>query len=138
VATTSAFLAQSAFPTNAAAVDSLVTFEDANCGFQIKIPSSWEKQVQELPDRRKIVLFIDPTGDKDKTLCFIAYTPIRDDFTQISSFGSVDQVRVSLLRVNKSSSLAHLTLVARSFKRLHKPRFFPKEAWQGKTMKAQC
>ena len=93
LATTSAFFAQGAFPANAAATNTLEVFVDADCGFQIKIPSQWEKKVQTLPDRRKIVLFIDPTSDN--TLLFVAYTPIRDDFTQLSSFGSVDQVGVS-------------------------------------------
>lgn len=111
VATTSAFLAQGAFPANVAATNTLEVFQDADYGFQITIPSQWEKQVQTLPDRRKIVLFIDPTGDKDKTLFFVAYTPIRDDFTQLSSFGSVDQVGVPYLK-NKFSFLliAYLTV----------------------------
>lgn len=140
VATTSAFLAQGAFPANAAAANTLEAFEDPECGFQIKIPSQWEKQVQTLPDRRKIVLFIDPTGDKDKTLFFVAYTPIRDDFTQLSSFGSVDQVGVSYLYSKLSCPLAYLTVVTLDvrFNRLRKPRFFPREALLVKTMKAPC
>lgn len=55
--------------------------------------------MQELPDRRKIVFFVDPTTadasskkDDDKSLLFIAYTPVRDDFTSIGSFGTVEQV----------------------------------------------
>jgi len=89
---TSALLTQVAFPEIASAADKLETYEDINLNFQIKVPSNWEKQVQTLPDRRKILLFIDPTSDKDKSLLFFAFTPVRDDFTSLSSFGSVDQV----------------------------------------------
>ena len=56
--------------------------------FQFKVPEGWTESTQELPDRRKIVLF-----SKDSTpIMFVAYTPIRDDFTSLGSFGSVDQV----------------------------------------------
>eukprot|EP00568_Trieres_chinensis_P001823 CAMPEP_0183305276 /NCGR_PEP_ID=MMETSP0160_2-20130417/10070_1 /TAXON_ID=2839 ORGANISM="Odontella Sinensis, Strain Grunow 1884" /NCGR_SAMPLE_ID=MMETSP0160_2 /ASSEMBLY_ACC=CAM_ASM_000250 /LENGTH=271 /DNA_ID=CAMNT_0025468453 /DNA_START=122 /DNA_END=937 /DNA_ORIENTATION=- len=69
------------------------TFADEDCGFQISVPSSWEKSVQKLSDRRKIVFYVDPeSGADDKTLFFAAYTPVRDDFTGLGSFGSVDQV----------------------------------------------
>jgi hypothetical protein len=30
-----------------------------------------------------------------KSLLFFAFTPVRDDFTSLSSFGSVDQVRAT-------------------------------------------
>jgi hypothetical protein len=71
------------------AATSLTTYSDI--GFSIELPSSWEKTEQSLPDRRKIVLFTDPS-DQGKTLFFAAFTPVRDDFTSLSSFGSVDQV----------------------------------------------
>lgn len=77
-------------------------FQDDTVGFQIKTPAEWKKTEQTLPDRRKIVLFVnektnndngEASGDgDDKDLMFIAYTPVRDDFTSLSSFGSVDQV----------------------------------------------
>ena len=84
----------------AMATDKFVTFKDENCGFQIDVPAGWEVNEQSLPDRRRIILFIDPADkdEKDKTLLFIAFTPVRDDYTSLSSFGSVDQVR--LQRVN--------------------------------------
>mmetsp|Transcript_23247 Transcript_23247/g.32473 ORF Transcript_23247/g.32473 Transcript_23247/m.32473 type:complete len:239 (-) Transcript_23247:123-839(-) len=74
-----------------AAEETLAKYEDKDCGFQINLPTGWEKSEQSLPDRRKIVLYIEPDSDK-KTLAFIAYTPIRDDFTSLSSFGSVENV----------------------------------------------
>lgn len=87
------------YPQTSAAVeesDKLNLYTDKTCGFQMKIPSSWEKSEQTLPDRRKIVLYIDGSssgdGNDDKNVIFIAYTPVRDDFTSLSSFGSVDEV----------------------------------------------
>lgn len=95
-----ALFANIANPLPSYAVDSpapassdLSLYTDKNCGFQLKVPASWEKTEQELQDRRTIVFFIDPkSGEKDKNLIFIAYTPVRDDFTSLSSFGTVDQV----------------------------------------------
>lgn len=70
-------------------------YRDETAGFEVKTPSGWQKSEQSLPDRRRITLFVnsdenDASADKD--LMFIAYTPVRDDFTGLSSFGSVDQV----------------------------------------------
>jgi hypothetical protein len=93
---TSALLTQSVIPGIASAAETLETFKDEKLNFEIKVPTSWEKQVQSLPDRRKIILFLDPTSDKDKNLLFFAFTPVRDDFTSLSSFGSVDQASVSI------------------------------------------
>jgi len=71
----------------------LSVYTDKACAFQFKVPTSWEKSEQTLPDRRRIVFFVDPnSGVNDKNLIFIAYTPVRDDFTSLSSFGTVDQV----------------------------------------------
>jgi hypothetical protein len=74
--------------------NSFSTFEDDDLDFKVSFPSNWEKSVQSLPDRRKIVLFADPltASGKDQNLMFIAYTPVRDDFTSLSSFGSADEV----------------------------------------------
>ena len=73
--------------------DEFTMYEDESVGFQIKRPSGWEQSEQKLPDRRRIVLFVNNKEDSvDKDLMFIAYTPTRDDFTSLASFGSVDQV----------------------------------------------
>lgn len=69
----------------------LAEFKDPDCKFSIQMPTSWNASTQSLPDRRKIQLYIDPNSNQ-KTLVFIAYTPVRDDFTSLGSFGSVDQV----------------------------------------------
>lgn len=73
-------------------------FEDVNYGFRINIPASWERSEQTLSGRRKAVFFTDPsstnqeTGGTIETLGYVAYTSVRDDFTNLSSFGSVDEV----------------------------------------------
>ena len=64
-------------------------YQDTEFKIQFKVPSAWKQSVQELPDRRKIVLFADENGVPKM---FVAYTPIRDDFTSLGSFGSVDTV----------------------------------------------
>ena len=64
----------------------LIPYEDNNCKFSINVPSEWVKTEQSLPDRRKIVLYFKPESNQ-KTLMFIAYTPTRDDFTSLGSFG---------------------------------------------------
>lgn len=71
-------------------------YEDTDYGFKLQVPASWEKTEQKLSGRRKAIFFTDPNSQSDggaiETFGFIAYTPIRDDFTSLSSFGSVDQV----------------------------------------------
>jgi hypothetical protein len=76
-----------------AASEDLSLYQDSTTGFQIKYPASWKKSEQTLPDRRRLTLFLnDDESGKDKDLMFIAYTSVRDDFTSLGSFGSVDQV----------------------------------------------
>jgi hypothetical protein len=73
-------------------------FTDSDIGFSFNVPKNWNQSEQKLPDRRRLVLFVD---DKDGAsgggqglddLVFIAYTPVRADFTSLASFGSVDMV----------------------------------------------
>ena len=72
------------------------TFRDDDYGFQIALPETWEVSRQRLSGRRKGVFFTDPDSMSDdgsiETLGFVAYTPLRDDFTSLGSFGSVDDV----------------------------------------------
>ena len=81
----------SSSPKVASAAEELVYYKDEECKFSIKVPVSWERSIQTLPDRRKLVLYIKPNSDQ-KTLVFFAYTPVRADFTSLGSFGSVDEV----------------------------------------------
>jgi hypothetical protein len=68
------------------------TYNDEKYGFSITIPTTWNKmnEVTSLGDRRSIVVYTDPTIPS--TSIIIVYTPIRDDYTSLNSFGSVDQV----------------------------------------------
>ena len=83
--------------------EKLSTFKDPSVGFQLQVPTKWQKSEQTLQDRRKILLFVNNgDGDDDdeskkvqkglEDLIFVAYTPVRDDFTSLGSFGTVDQV----------------------------------------------
>ncbi|GAX14898.1 hypothetical protein FisN_29Lh117 [Fistulifera solaris] len=70
--------------------DSLQLFDDPVRGFSLMVPSEWIFSNKVLRDRRELLLWQDPTDGR--TALTIAYTPIRDDFTSLASFGSVDQV----------------------------------------------
>lgn len=72
-------------------------YDDADYAFRLRIPSSWDRTEQTLSGRRRAVFFTDPSS-KDvesgiiETLGIVAYTPVRDDFVSLASFGSVDEV----------------------------------------------
>lgn len=85
-----------AFPSISNAAE-LTPFDDTDYGFRLQVPSSWEETEQKLSGRRKAVFLVDPNSKDSatgaiETLGFIAYTPVRDDFTSLGSFGSVEQV----------------------------------------------
>jgi hypothetical protein len=84
------------FPATATAAPTLEKYEDTQCKFSINLPSEWTKSIQTLPDRRTITLYFKPDSDQ-KTLIFLAKTPVRDDFTSLGSFGSVDEVAQSTI-----------------------------------------
>ena len=73
-----------------AAPTTTTSWDDRVAGFTLQVPSSWTPSEQTLSDRRTLKLWMDPTDSQ--TFLFIAYTPVRDDFTSLGSFGSVDQV----------------------------------------------
>ncbi len=102
IAAASSTILSSSFPFLAnAASTNLQPYDDPEYGFRIQVPSSWEQSVQKLSGRRKALFFVDPNsasnGGSTDTLLFVAYTPVRDDFTSLSSFGSVDQVAQSTI-----------------------------------------
>ena len=68
----------------------LTLFEDAKNGFAMKVPQDWIQSERTLPDRRTIRFWADPADTQ--TFVFVAYTPVRDDFTSLGSFGSVESV----------------------------------------------
>jgi PsbP len=88
---------QPSFAAPAPSPSSFQTYADKKYGFSIDIPSNWNKMndVTALSDRRSIVVYTDP--NEPSTSILIVYTPIRDDYTSLSSFGSVDQVAVQTI-----------------------------------------
>jgi len=120
-------------PYIASAAENVVDFDDATWKFSVKVPSGWEQSVQALPDRRKIILYIKPDSNQ-KTLCFIAYTPVRADFTSLGSFGSVDEVSFSIFGSNgrklwRFSGRMGLTVIS--------PNFFPTQVAQATILPKQ-
>ena len=67
--------------------------------------------VTALSDRRAIVIYTDP--NESSTSIFIAYTPIRDDYTSLSSFGSVDQVATQTILPKSNLLNEDSTIVAK-------------------------
>jgi len=78
--------------TTAPTAGGYVTYDDPTHDFSIEVPGKWVQSTEKLPDRRKIQVWTDPSDEAKSTVLFIAYTPVRDDFTSLASFGSVDQV----------------------------------------------
>ena len=79
----------------------LESYVDSDYNFKLSVPSAFTNTAQQLSGRRKAVFFTDEnskdsSGNID-TLGFIAYTPMRDDFTSLGSFGSIDQVAQSTI-----------------------------------------
>lgn len=73
----------------------LTSYQDKTTGIKLSVPSSWATSTQEVSGRRKIDFFVDTTSSdnpEEQTLLFIAFTPVRDDFTGIGSFGTVEDV----------------------------------------------
>jgi PsbP len=92
----------------AAASTAFTTFNDAVHGFSIQVPSSWPQIQETLMDRRTILVWTDPTDTA--TSLFIAYTPVRDDYTSLGSFGSVDQVAAQTILPKQSGKLMNENL----------------------------
>mmetsp|Transcript_26954 Transcript_26954/g.53769 ORF Transcript_26954/g.53769 Transcript_26954/m.53769 type:complete len:251 (+) Transcript_26954:57-809(+) len=72
-----------------AAEEALALYKSPALGFTVLYPSDWERTTQTLSDRRTIELFVPP--NIPGTSFFASVTPVRDDYTALSSFGSLDQ-----------------------------------------------
>lgn len=83
-------------PTRALAAETTLTkFSDSRYGVSFSVPSGWEAVPQELADGRKIVLASDPSDENANV--FIAYTPIRPDYSSLGSFGTIDYVASTVI-----------------------------------------
>ena len=110
-----------ALPARATAL-AVTTFNDPTHDFSIKLPSTWAMTEQQLFDRRRILVWTDPNDAT--TAVFIAYTPVRDDFTSLNSFGSVDQVAAQTIMpkgklIDESSEIDAKMLKAESKKQAY-------------------
>lgn len=79
----------------ALAADALETFTDSRYGVSFGVPQGWTADTQTLPDGRRLVIATDP---KDESVnVFIAFTPIRPDYSSLGSFGTIDFVANTVL-----------------------------------------
>lgn len=94
LATSSVFFPFNSVANSVEPSSTLQPYEDSDFGFSLLVPSTWERSEQKLSGRRKAIFLTDKpnNGNNIDTLLIIAYTPLRDDFTSLSSFGSVDEV----------------------------------------------
>jgi len=93
VATRRAFFQQAGLitmTTQPLTLPSMSTYKDPLYNVSFDYPTSWVLTTQNLSDRRTLLLFVSPE-DPDSNV-FLAYTPMRDDFTSLGSFGSVEEV----------------------------------------------
>jgi len=77
------------------AASDLRMYKDSRYGVSFGIPMAWEATPNELPDGRRLVLASDP-NDSD-TNVFIAFTPIRPDYSSLGSFGNIDYVASTVI-----------------------------------------
>jgi hypothetical protein len=83
-------------PRPAAAASALPTsYKDERYGVSFLLPEGYVMKPQELADGRRLVTATDPNDDT--TNVFIAFTPIRPDYSSLGSFGTIDFVGSTLL-----------------------------------------
>jgi len=96
ISTAPALLSGAAWsPRALAANGGLQQYNDKGYGCSFSVPSEWAKVDESLEAgpggvARKLVLFVDKNDSNINS--FIAYTPIRGDYTSMSSFGNLDSV----------------------------------------------
>jgi len=73
----------------------LSPFTDAKHGVSFGIPTGWEPNESEIQGGRTLIAASDPK-DVDFNV-FIAYTPIRGDYSSLGSFGTVDYVATTMI-----------------------------------------
>lgn len=71
-------------------LESTKEFIDEDTKTKFLRPASWVESHPELPDRRRLTMFISPVSPDDNL--FVSSTPIRDDFTSLASLGSLENV----------------------------------------------
>ena len=79
----------------ALAAAKLEEFSDSRYDVSFGVPEGWKALPQELADGRRLVLASDPTDDSNNI--FVAYTPIRPDYSSLGSFGTIDFVASTVI-----------------------------------------
>jgi hypothetical protein len=82
-------------PKAAQAEPSLTTDTDSRYGVSFGLPEGWTAAVNQLGDGRRLVIATDPKDES--TNVFIAFTPIRPDYSSLGSFGTIDYVANTVL-----------------------------------------
>ena len=73
----------------------LKQYTDARYGVSFGVPTGWTATPSELSDGRRLVLAADPVDESSNV--FIAFTPIRPDYSALGSFGNIDYVANTVL-----------------------------------------
>ena len=79
----------------ALAAANLEQFSDTRYDVSFGVPEGWKARPQELPDGRRLVLASDPADETNNI--FVAYTPIRPDYSSLGSFGTIDFVAATVI-----------------------------------------
>ena len=82
-------------PRAAQAEAQLSTYTDARYGVSFSLPEGWTAVPNQLADGRRLVLASDPKDES--TNVFIAFTPIRPDYSSLGSFGTIDYVASTVI-----------------------------------------
>jgi len=91
-----ALAAAIALPAKPAQAAELQTYKDARYGVSFGVPEGWNAaSPQQLGDGRRLVLATDPADES--TNVFVAFTPIRPDYSALGSFGTIDYVANTVL-----------------------------------------
>ena len=78
-----------------ACAEGLTGYSDARYGVSFGVPEGWSAVPQELADGRRLVLASDPKDESSNV--FIAFTPIRPDYSSLGSFGTIDYVASTVI-----------------------------------------
>ena len=73
----------------------LTSYTDSRYGVSFGVPEGWSPVPQELPDGRRLVLASDPKDESSNV--FIAFTPVRPDYSSLGSFGTIDYVASTVI-----------------------------------------
>jgi len=88
-------VAAALLPVRPARAESLETYTDSRYGVSFDVPAGWTAVPNQLADGRRLVVASDPKDASNNV--FIAFTPIRPDYSSLGSFGTIDFVANTVL-----------------------------------------